>query len=107
MCDHNLRESNPPPLDWKSTELRTAPYETHTHTPGPGPGKHCHYGHVSPRGADNMENDARRQKVGSLPRDQGPCSIGTTREQSPAAMDLESTSRAAASATGPTVGLAA
>ena len=80
---------------------------THTRIPGPGPGKHCHYGHVSPRGADNMENDALWQKVGSLPRDQGPCSIGTTREPSPAAMDLESTSRAAASATGPKVGLAA
>ena len=45
---------------------------TQTHTWYLVPGKHCHYGHVSPYGADNIERRA------------GPCS----REPSPAAMDL-------------------
>ena len=30
----------------------------HTHTHTPGPGKHCHYGHLSPCGTDNMEATA-------------------------------------------------
>ena len=32
MCDHNRRELDPKPLDWKSTTYTTAQYGTHTHT---------------------------------------------------------------------------